>query len=292
MKKKIIKRITIIAMALITVLSMVTCDEDKADDGGKMVQIPGGSFEMGSNSGNSLEQPVHTVTLGSFYIGKYEVTQEQWIAVMGDNPSRFTDSPASGEVQSKRPVENVSWYDALVFCNKLSMIEGLSPAYYISESTDPADWGSVPTDTNSTWDAVEVVDGSNGYRLPTEAQWEYAARGGNGSPGNYTYSGSNTVDDVAWHGHGGTHEVGKKAPNGLGLYDMSGNVYEWCWDWYSPGYYSSSPANDPMGAASGSARMFRGGCWGNSTGVSRSTFRGYSYPGGRYSNVGLRLVRP
>jgi len=265
----------------------------------EMILIPAGSFQMG-NPDTSMEytgneRPVHTVTLSSFYMGKYEVTQEQWAAIMGSNPSYFTDSPATGEVQSKRPVERVSWYDTFVFCNKLSMKEGLSPAYRISGSTDPAVWGTVPTSSNSTWDAVEIVAGSNGYRLPTEAQWEYAARGGNGSPGNYTYSGSNNVDDVAWYwGNSGekTHEVGKKAPNGLGLYDMSGNVYEWCWDWFDDYYYSSSPANDPRGAAAGSLRVLRGGCRHHNASLARSSFRYNQDPPVRYDGIGFRLIRP
>jgi len=256
----------------------------------EMVQIPGGSFEMGNNSGKSDEKPVHTVTLSGFYMGKYEVTQEQWTAVMGNNPSSFTSSPASGEVQNKRPVESVSWYKALVFCNKLSILQGLNPAYRISGSTDPANWGAVP---NDTWSAVEIVAGSNGYRLPTEAQWEYAVRGGNGSPGNYAYSGSDTVGDVAWYSDNSgskTHEVGKKAPNGLGLYDMSGNVSEWCWDWY--GSYPSVAQTDPMGASSGSYRVVRGGSWNYSAGGTRSTYRDYCGPNYRDYGVGFRLVRP
>jgi len=256
-----------------------------------MVQIPGGSFAMGNNDYNTNENPVHTVTLSNFYMGKYEVTQEQWTTVMGSNPSNFKDSPVSGEVQNKRPVEYVSWYDALVFCNKLSMLEGLSPAYRISGSTDPAVWGTVPTNSNSTWNAVEIVTGSNGYRLPTEAQWEYAARGGKGSPGNYTYSGSNNLGDVAWYPSNSgdkTHEVGKKTPNGLGLYDMSGNVMEWCWDRY--GSYSSGAQTDPMGAATSSSyRVDRGGSWGNSM---RSTERTIDLPDFRDDNLGFRLVRP
>jgi len=257
-----------------------------------MVQIPGGNFQMGSTT-SSYERPVHTVTLSGFYMGIYEVTQEQWTEVMGNNPSNFKDSPTSGEVQSKRPVEMVSWYDTLVFCNKLSMKNGLSPAYRISGSTDPASWGTVPTSSNSTWNAVEVVASSNGYRLPTEAQWEYAARGGNGSPGNYTYSGSNTVGAVAWYDDNSeskTHEVGKKSPNGLGLYDMSGNVFEWCWDWY--GSYSNGTQTDPVGAVSGSDRVLRGGSWLDSAVYSSSTLRVGSNPHSRYTSYGFRLVRP
>jgi len=265
----------------------------------EMIQIPGGSFEMGSTMEG--ETPVHTVTLTGFYMAKYEVTQEQWEAVMGSNPSGFQGNYllASGEVQDNRPVENVSWYDAIVFCNKLSIRMGLRPAYHISGSTDPSTWGSVPTSRNSTWDAVRIVSGSNGYRLPTEAQWEYAAKGGDGSPGNYTFSGSNTEDDVAWYyfnsnttngnvGTNATHNVGKKAANGLGLYDMSGNVGEWCWDWY--GRYTSGTQTDPQGTSSGDYRVIRGGYW-DSWDV-RSARRGVNSPDYRHSGSGIRLVHP
>jgi len=260
-----------------------------------MVFIPGGSFQMGSTGDKSDETPMHTVTLSGFYMGKYEVTQAQWKAVMGSNPSYFTSSPATGEIQDDCPVENVSWYDVIVFCNKLSMMEGLTPAYRIPgfNSTDPVDWGSVPTSSDNTWDAVEIVDGSTGYRLPTEAQWEYAARGGNGSPGNFTYAGSDTIDNVAWYldnSGNKTHEVGKKAPNGLGLYDMSGNVFEWCWDWY--GSYSSSAQTDPIGTSFGSDRVERGGSWGSDAEYVRSAYRGIYYPNCRLNFIGFRLVRP
>jgi formylglycine-generating enzyme required for sulfatase activity len=261
----------------------------------EMVQIPGGSFQMGSTTGNSNEMPVHMVTLTGFYMGKYPVTQAQYRAVMGSNPS------SSYGVGDNYPVYYVSWYNAIVFCNKLSMAEGLTPAYSISGSTNPADWGSVPTSSNSTWNAVTIVAGSTGYRLPTEAQWEYAAKGGDGSPGNYTYAGSNTIGDVAWYWNNipsqtsgnsgyGTQPVGTKQPNGLGLYDMSGNVWEWCWDWYSS--YTSGAQTDPAGAASGSYRVARGGCWDGNASYARSVSRLNFYPGDRYQSYGFRLVRP
>ena len=172
----------------------------------------------------------------------------------------------------------VSWLEAVEYCNKRSQREGLTSAYTISGSGN---------NRTVTWNRS-----ANGYRLPTEAEWEYAARGGNGSPGNYTYSGSNNADEVAWHsGNSGskTQNVGSKKSNGLGLYDMSGNVYEWCWDWY--GSYSSVAQTDPTGASSGSYRVGRGGSWGFSAEFARSAGRIDFFPDFRYYYLGFRLVR-
>jgi len=259
----------------------------------EMVYVPSGSFEMGKElgtAGSGDNTPVHTVTLTGFYMGKYQVTQAQYQAVMGTNPSYFSSNPASGDVQGNRPVEQVSWYDAIEFCNALSIKEGLSPYYSIDKVNKD------PNNTNS-WDDMKWTvtrnSTANGYRLPTEAQWEYAAKGGNGTPGNYTYSWSNTVGDVAWYWENSnsiTHEVGKKQPNGLGIYDMSGNVWEWCWDWY--GSYSSGAQTDPQGAASGDFRVVRGGSWYDVASSTRSVLRSYDNPYGRRYDVGFRLVRP
>ncbi|MCL2442689.1 MAG: SUMF1/EgtB/PvdO family nonheme iron enzyme [Treponema sp.] len=268
----------------------------------EMVYVPGGSFELGRELnpavGGSDVTPVSIVNISGFFMGKYQVTQEQYLAVMGTNPSRCTPAnghqPTAGEVQERRPVERVNWYDAIVFCNRLSIMEGLTPAYSISGSTNPDDWGTVPTSWNETWNAVQIVSGSTGYRLPTEAQWEYAAKGGNGSPGNFTYSGSNDLDAVAWHPRNGgnrTYEVGKKAPNGLGIYDMSGNVNEWCWDWF--GNYTSEAKADPLGASSGSFRVLRGGGFYDSPEIFRSIQRSLSSPDHvRVDDIGFRVSRP
>jgi formylglycine-generating enzyme required for sulfatase activity len=181
----------------------------------------------------------------------------------------------------------------LVFCNKLSIQEGLTPAYSISDSTDPVQWGTVPTTSNTTWNAVTCDWTANGYRLPTEAEWEYAAKGGNGSSNNYIYAGSDTVGDVAWYttnSSSKTHEVGTKAANGLGLYDMSGNVWECCWDWFD--VYPSEAQTNPTGASSGSFRVERGGSWGDPAWYARSALRYGTYPQDRNYSLGFRLVRP
>ena len=301
--KKIFKVFGIVALVAVIGFSFTSCEEE--DDPPppppppfmQMVKIPAGTFTMGQTV---IEE--HSVTLSGFYMGKYQVTQEQYQAVMGTNPSSFDGStgeePADGETQGKRPVEMVSWYDALVFCNKLSIKEGLSPAYSISGSTDPATWGSVPTSSNKTWNAVVIVAGSTGYRLPTEAQWEYACRAGTTTAYN---TGDTISDDTGWYGSNSgdkTHEVGKKPANAWGLYDMHGNVWEWCWDWY--GTYPSTSQTDPMGASSGEYRMVRGGGWNIIAEYLRSAIRYYYDPYVRYYyyensggiHLGFRLVRP
>jgi formylglycine-generating enzyme required for sulfatase activity len=255
-----------------------------ADVNIEMVFVKGGTFMMGctAEQGSDCfdrEKPAHSVTVSDFYIGKYEVTQEQWVRVMGgnNNPSYFKGG--------KLPVDSVSWNDVQEFILRLNTLTGKK------------------------------------YRLPTEAEWEYAARGGQNSKG-YKYSGSNNVGNVAWYNVnsgdkvlrdglieeyfnkddiGGynnvltsnknrTHPVGTKLPNELGLYDMSGNVYEWVSDWY--GEYSSSAQANPKGPSTtlDSYRVLRGGSWYSAAGDCRVSDRGYYGPGFSYYSIGFRLV--
>ena len=216
-----------------------------------MVRVEAGTFTMGATAEMKdpydNENPTHRVTLtNDYYIGKYEVTQALWKAVMGNDPSYFKGG--------NLPVERVNWKDCQKFLSKLNRITGKT------------------------------------FRLPTEAEWEYAARGGNKSRG-YQYSGSNNLSDVAWYGGNSgdvTHAVGTKQPNELGIYDMTDNVYEWCQDW--SGKYNSSSQVNPTGANSGSYRVCRGGNWGNDARVCRSSVRGGNTPGYRSNYQGLRLV--
>jgi formylglycine-generating enzyme required for sulfatase activity len=230
-----------------------------------MIFVEGGTFSMGSYNGGDNEKPRHQVTVSPFSIGKYEVTQKEWQEVMGDNSSKWKGD--------NLPVEKVSWYDAIVYCNKRSIKEGLKPCYSGSGKNTTCDWTA------------------NGYRLPTEAEWEYAARGGNKSK-DYTYSGSNDLDAVAWcdgNSRNKTHEVGTKNSNELGIYDMSGNVREWCWDSY--GSYLSDSQNNPKGANKRSNPVVRGGSWYYIAQCCRIGYRSKNNPDNRDSNIGFRVLR-
>ena len=253
----------------------------------EMVYVEGGTFQMGSNVDDG-SKPIHNVTVSSFYICKTEVTQAQWKYVMGNNPSSC--------VGESKPVDKVSWYDAIVYCNRLSIMQGKTPVYSVKGTTNPDLWDYCPSIGDSIREPIEMNMKANGYRLPTEAEWEYAARGGKKSKG-YKYSGSNDFKTVAWledFYDDRTYDVATKAPNELGLYDMSGNLGEWCWDWYDEKYYSNSPLNNPTGPSSGSERVCRSGGVAFSNGEESWVYyidaRGYSPPWDKnYKNV-FRVV--
>jgi formylglycine-generating enzyme required for sulfatase activity len=232
------------------------------------ILVKGGTFQMGDTIGSGFEneKPIHKVQVASFYMEKFEVTQKEWQDVMGKNPSQFKGDGL--------PVENVSWEEAVEYCNLRSSKEKLTPCY------------------SGSGDAIKCNFAVNGYRLPTEAEWEYAAKGGAISKG-YKYIGADDIESVSWYSENAkntTHPVGTKKPNELGLYDLGGNVIEWCWDWYAD--YGSAPLSDPRGPQAGSNRIYRGGNWLLDARNARASRRDYAIGVGfMFGLRGLRLVR-
>jgi formylglycine-generating enzyme required for sulfatase activity len=232
-----------------------------------MVFVEGGAFNMGNNKGSSGEKLVHDVTVSSFYMGKFEVTQEEWKPVMGNNPSYRKGNPC--------PVNLINWYDAVEYCNKRSRKEGFKPCY------------------SGSGDQIACNFDADGYRLPTEAEWEYAARGGIQSR-HFKFSGSNDAGEVAWYLKNLIvyfQPVGEKKPNELGIYDMSGNMWEMCWDWYDIDYYKNSPAKNPKGPLSGIRRIIRGGSWLDPEDKLGCTLRSAIVPYRKAAHLGIRVVR-
>lgn len=262
--------------------SMISIDTSQADSKvladlpENIAFVKGGKFSMGNQfgEGGSNELPVHGVIVNSFIIGKHEVSFEEYDLYVKEK-GVYSPNDQNWE-REKRPVINISWLDAVKYCNWLSDQKDYTKVYTIN--------GNI----------VSAKESANGYRLPTEAEWEYAAKGGNKNK-DYKYAGSNKVGEVAWYYYNSdskTQPIGSKEKgNELGLMDMSGNVWEWCWDWYGSDYYDSSPNSNPLGPDQGSFRVLRGGSWYGSAGYCRVSSRFYGSPGSRGYDVGFRLAR-
>jgi len=279
-----------------------------------MVLIPAGSFQMGNSTnaaeGDTDELPVHTVHVSGFYMDRCEVTKQLWdeVRAWGSSGGRgYTDLPVGGGKAANHPVQTISWYAVVKWCNARSEKDNLTPVYYTNDAqTVIYKTGSVNVSN------VQVKWGANGYRLPTEAEWEKAARGGlsaqrfpwgatiTHAQANYRSHSSLAFDVSPTRGYHPTYAVGafpytspigSFAPNGYGLYDMAGNVWEWCWDWYGASYYSTSPSSDPQGPPPGSGRVIRGGRWDHIAYFTRVAYRGDNTPGITGDIVGFRSVR-
>lgn len=271
----------LLIISIISIMFVIcSCSHEEKDS---LVLVTGGSF-TNTNSGYYGE----SITISDFYIGKYEVTQKEWKEVMGSNPSQFKGDDM--------PVEMISWYDSIEYCNKRSIKEGLEPYYNIDKEN--LDVENISEYDDIRW-TVTINPDANGYRLPTEIEWEYAASGGQNSK-DYLYSGSNKGDDVAWYwrnagdkyltgdwfwekienNNNTTKAVGSKKSNELGLYDMSGNVREWCFDWYEDSNFNK-----------GLFRVWKGGGWIGDIVSSEITYKGKFEANGMGADQGLRVCR-
>lgn len=242
------------------------------------------------------------ITIPDLIVCEHEVTRGEYKAIMNDDPTvaaAFSKDgiELTGDDVKDNPVSFVSWYKAIVYCNKLSINEGLTPCYTILDSTDPSDWGAVPTTStvSNPWNDVVCNFNANGYRLPTEAEWEWLARGGK----KYTYAGSDVLEDVAWESNSkpyeneGTCAVKSKDPNNFELYDMSGNVSEWCWDWHTSPINEKTP-QDGIPKPSSSVylnKVVRGGSWYMGDYYCRVNYRENCVPNGKMNYYGFRVVR-
>jgi len=270
-----------------TVYSLtIRVDDATSPNIGAMIQVPGGTFQRDSNASNQT-------TVSPFRISPREITRTQFAAVTGlADPSDANHSLGTGD-----PVQLVTWYHAVYFCNRLSLMEGRAPVYTINGSTNPGVWGPPPTTSNPTWNAATADWDADGYRLPTEMEWMWAAMGAEDPSSGWAKrfagdDGTNAIDDHAWYSVNSgatTHPVGALAPNELGLYDLSGNVWEWCWDWSAA--YPSGVITDHTGAASGTDRVARGGSWYYIASYSSVSTRISFSPHMFVNHLGFRVVR-
>lgn len=240
----------------------------------RYVLVEGGTFKMGTDKPvEKHEAPVHDVQVNSFYLGKTEVTFDEYDAY---TKATGKDAAPSGDWgRGNTPVFMVNWFDAVNYCNWLSNKENLSKYYKVDGAN------------------VSIIDTAKGYRLPTEAEWEFAARGGSKTKGTF-FAGGNTIGEVGWYvdnADGRTHPVATKVPNELGLYDMTGNVWEWVWDYYSENYYQNPAVPNPQGPATGTYRVMRGGAWYNYGNYAQVVTRQNHDPGFRQNSVGFRVAR-
>jgi formylglycine-generating enzyme required for sulfatase activity len=292
--------LVIVVTAALLVMGCPLTESTPYSLGLKMVTVPAGTFQRDSTAAN-------TSAVSAFRMSKYEITRAQFLAIMGTDPSGTIASTGTSD-----PVQSVNWYHAITFCNKLSLAEGLTPVYTVSGITDWSvlAYASIPTANDDTWNAVTATWTNNGYRLPTEMEWMWAAMGAtsdrtNGYSGSGTnttgYSkafagstGTNAIGDYAWYTANSsyaTHPVGAKAANELGLYDMSGNVWEWCWDWIDT-TYPTGALSDYRGAASGTCHVIRGASWDESASSCTVAYRLGDDPDYQYNLYGFRVARP
>ncbi|RBA28826.1 formylglycine-generating enzyme family protein [Flavobacterium tibetense] len=271
------KKITL--LLVVTTLSIVSLSAFKtALQMNRMVRVEGGTYKMGSKDSDKTadndEQKEHDVTIKTFEISKFEVTVWEWKQYTKANKFKMPLKPEWGW-QDNYPINGITWEEAIAYCNWLSKKEKLQPVYSKQGPNYVCNFKA------------------NGYRLPTEAEWEFAAKGGVKSKG-YKFSGGNNANEVAWHkaiSKNSPHTVGTKLPNELGLYDMSGNVWEWCWDWYNKDYYKIEKGDNPKGPEMGERRTVRGGSWDSQVNYLRPANRISTPPNKTHEFYGFRVAR-